>query len=180
MRVHLDAIGDTGLRVEYELDPADDEGLAAIEKSGEAVFLVPVTVTLDLQLLADTVEVRGHLATRLRLTCGRCLAEFEQDVKCELRCAYAPRPPERRHPTPKDLELNAEDVGLLFFDGQTIDTAEAVREEVMAAVPFRALCREDCRGLCPHCGTDLNIGRCQCAAAPVDPRLAVLATIRKP
>lgn len=178
MRVHLDAIKDTGLHLSYQFSPARDEGLADVERSGEAGFLTPVTVSLTLNRLADTVEVRGHLSVRLGLTCGRCMAEFEQDAAADFSCVFAPQPEERRHPTPGDLELGAEDVGLLFFDGQTLETDEAVREEVLALVPYRALCRPDCRGLCPKCGANLNTGACACAAAPVDPRLAVLAKLR--
>jgi uncharacterized protein len=178
MRVHLDAIQDTGLHLAYEFDPALDDGLAAVAESGEAAFLSPVYVALDLNRVADTVEVRGRLSVRLRLTCGRCLAEFEQEAAADFFGVFAPRPEERRHSTPGDLELNAEDVGLIFFDGQTIDTATAVREEVMAAIPYRALCREDCRGLCPHCGTDLNRGTCTCKTERINPRLAALARLK--
>lgn len=178
MQVHLDAIKDTGLHLSYEFSPAHDEGLADVEQSGEAAFLTPVTVSLELNRVADTVEVRGHLSVRLGLTCGRCLAEFEQNAATDFFCVFVPHPEERRHPTPGDLELDAEDVGLLFYDGPALETDEAVREEVLALVPYRALCRPDCRGLCPHCGANLNTGACTCTAAPVDPRLAVLSKLK--
>jgi uncharacterized protein len=178
MRVHLDTIKDTGLHLAYEFNPVRDEGLAEVERSGEAVFLTPVAVSLELNRVADTVEVRGHLSVRLGLTCGRCLAEFEQAAAADFSCVFVPQPEERRHPTPGDLELNAEDVGLLFYEGQVLETDEAVREEVLALVPYRALCRPDCRGLCPRCGTNLNTGPCTCPAAPVDPRLAVLSKLK--
>ena len=177
MRVHLDAIKENGLKAEFELDPAEDEGLRAVQQSGEAEFLGPILSRLELRPIADTIEVHGRLGTRLRLTCARCLTEFEQDLDRELHCTYAPRPPERRDPKAGDVELSADDVGLIFFEGRTIDTAEAVREEILAAIPYRALCREDCRGLCPHCGTDLNTGRCACVKKAADPRLAVLTRL---
>ncbi len=179
MRIHLNAIEDTGLRLQYAFDPAGDEGLRAVEENGEAVFLTPVSVALEIHRVADTVEIRGNLSVRLRLTCGRCLTEFEQDVDTDFFCVFVPRPEKRRHPSPGDLELDADDVSLFFFDGQAIDTDEAVREEVLGAIPFRALCREDCRGLCPQCGTNLNTGSCTCATGRIDPRLAVLAGVKK-
>ena len=179
MRVHLDAIKDTGLQLEFELHPSEDEGLAAVEASGEATFVGPIRVAMELTVVSDSVRVRGRVAARLRLACGRCLTAFEQDLEREFSCTYAPLPPERRHREPGDLELTADDVGLLFFDGDTIDTCDAVREEVMAALPLRPLCREDCRGLCPHCGTDLNTGACACTGERVDPRLAVLAQLKR-
>lgn len=178
MRVHLDAIQETGLRLDYELDPARDEGLAALTQSGEAAFAAPVRVILDLTRVSDTIEVRGRVATRLKLTCGRCLESFSQDLDREICCTYAPAPPERDHPTAGDLELSADDVGLIFFEGETLDTAEAVREEILAAVPYRPLCRDQCRGLCPHCGQNRNTGTCDCTEQKVDPRLAVLAKLK--
>jgi uncharacterized protein len=179
MRVHLDAIKDTGLHLAYEFNPARDEGLADVEQSGEAVFLGPVAVSLDLDRVADTVEVHGHLSAHLRLTCARCLAEFEQDAVADFFCVFTPQPEERRQPTPGDLELSADDVGLLFFEGQVLETDEAVREEVLALVPYRALCRPDCRGLCSRCGANLNTDLCTCPAAPGDPRFTVLSTFKK-
>jgi len=178
MRVHLDAIKDTGLRLDFELDPFRDEGLKAVVDDGEAAFTAPIRVTLALNRVSDSVEVRGRVSTRLQLTCGRCLATYEQELDREIFCTYAPAPPERDHPTAGDLELSADDVGLVFFDGDTIDTADAVREEIMAAIPFRPLCREDCRGLCPRCGADLNRETCRCSERPVDPRLRVLAQLK--
>lgn len=178
MRVHLDAIKDTGLHLEFEFDPSRDEGLMAVVGSGDAAFPAPIRVTLDLHRVSDTVEVRGRVATRLRLACGRCLEAFEQELDREVFCTYAPAPPEREHPTAGDLELSADDVGLVFFDGEAIDTAEAVREEIMAALPYRPLCREECRGLCPRCGADLNNEPCRCKEERVDPRLRVLAQLK--
>ncbi len=177
MRVHVDAIRENGMQVEFALDPSQDEGLSAVEKSGEARFRGPVAARLTLFPLSDTIEVRGELEVGLVLTCARCLAEFERDLHCDLFCAYAPRPAERRQPTAGDLELSTDDVGLIFFEGRTIDTAEAVREEILAALPYRALCRPDCRGLCPRCGANLNLETCACAAERIDPRLADLARL---
>ena len=178
MRIQLDAVKETGLKIEFGLDPLTDEGLSAVVQSGEARFLGPVHAQLDLHPVSDTIEVRGRLSVLLRLSCARCLTEFEQPVDCDLRCTYAPRPPERQHPKAGDLELSADDVGLIFFDGHAIDLSEAVREEILAAIPYRALCQPECRGLCPHCGANLNTETCDCAAGRIDPRLAGLTRLK--
>jgi uncharacterized protein len=60
----------------------------------------------------------------------------------------------------------------------TLDLSEAVREELLLAVPQYALCREDCRGLCPRCGADLNLGTCGCRPER-DPRWEALTRLRK-
>ena len=55
-----------------------------------------------------------------------------------------------------------------------IDLSEVVRQHLVLALPFAPRCREDCRGLCPSCGADLNIGPCACPKAEADPRLQIL------
>ena len=67
--------------------------------------------------------------------------------------------------------------GITFFSGNTIDLTAAVRENLLAELPMKATCREDCRGLCPHCGHNLNLGECGCRCREVDPRLASLGKL---
>jgi uncharacterized protein len=62
-------------------------------------------------------------------------------------------------------------------DATEVDLAPAIREELILAVPRYVLCREDCRGLCPRCGQDLNAGPCGCAPA-ADPRWQALASLK--
>ena len=59
-----------------------------------------------------------------------------------------------------------------------IDLTEAVQEQILLSLPLRPLCREDCKGLCPGCGEDLNKGACGCSGKAVDPRLAVLGNLK--
>jgi len=66
---------------------------------------------------------------------------------------------------------------ILLCDGETIDLTELIRETLVINEPSQVLCREDCKGLCTHCGADLNIAPCSCESFEVDPRLAVLRTL---
>ena len=61
-----------------------------------------------------------------------------------------------------------------IYESDLLDITEPVRESLLLAVPLQALCREDCRGLCPVCGADRNEGDCGCDTTSVDPRLAAL------
>ena len=63
------------------------------------------------------------------------------------------------------------------FDGKGIDVDEVVKEQILLAVPTRMLCREDCKGICPECGTDLNKGECACKKDDIDPRWAALKNL---
>ena len=77
-----------------------------------------------------------------------------------------------------ERELAEEDVDISYYRDDQIDLTELLREQFYLAVPMKPLCREDCRGLCPSCGTNRNTGTCQCQPAEtVDERLAPLRKI---
>jgi uncharacterized protein len=67
---------------------------------------------------------------------------------------------------------------LSVFDGEAIDVDEIVREQILLSVPDRALCDENCRGICLMCGTNLNAGSCECKSSEVDPRWAALKNLK--
>ena len=74
-------------------------------------------------------------------------------------------------------ELTEAEMSVSVFDGQAIDVDEMVKEQILLAVPTRMLCREDCKGICPECGTDLNVGECKCVKDDIDPRWAALKNL---
>lgn len=67
----------------------------------------------------------------------------------------------------------------IFVKNQKIDLSEPLEEELLLVLPAKTLCREDCRGLCPKCGKNLNLGDCGCGKSQGDPRLAILKTLLK-
>ena len=75
--------------------------------------------------------------------------------------------------------LSEEELSVSVFDGESIDVDEIVKEQILLAVPARTLCREDCQGMCPECGVDLNTGQCNCAVDEVDPRWAALKDLKQ-
>jgi len=77
-----------------------------------------------------------------------------------------------------EVELAPEDIEVGFYTGDGLFLADVVAEQVNLALPMKVLCGEECHGLCPHCGANLNRERCRCGPRPVDPRLAPLARWR--
>src|SRR5205823_14521077 len=77
------------------------------------------------------------------------------------------------------VELGEDDLDTFAFDGESVNLEPFLREQLVLAVPFAPLCREDCKGLCPQCGVDLNSGTCACEK-PIDPRLAALKGLKLP
>ena len=84
-------------------------------------------------------------------------------------------------PTPREgpeRQLSEDDLALSFYSGEEIDLAPLFTEQVILTLPTRALCREDCKGLCPRCGVNRNHETCECVEREPDPRLAVLRNLR--
>ena len=107
----------------------------------------------------DSILVRGTLATRVVLECRRCLKDVEQDVKVHVDLLFAE--------LGADEQEEAEgEVYPIPARGTELDLAGPVREQLLLAVPEFALCREDCKGLCPQCGADRNENECDCVSEP--------------
>jgi uncharacterized protein len=106
----------------------------------------------------------GRMSGEVEEECRRCLAPTRAKVDEELHLLFADA---------ADEESDDSDVYMLDSRATTVDLRPALREQWLLAAPGFALCREDCRGLCPKCGADLNLGPCGCAP-DIDPRWAAL------
>ncbi len=131
----------------------------------------PVEGELVLRSIGRTVHLGGQVRAVASLVCGACLARFEYQLVVPIdeefrRTAEAP--------APARPELAAEDFLIPAEPGDVIDLTEVVRQSLILALPIAPRCREDCRGLCPQCGADLNRGPCACQEREPDPRLAAL------
>jgi uncharacterized protein len=117
--------------------------------------------------------VDGWVELTLELTCNRCLKEFELPMHVNFE--------EQFYPTVdvvSGLPLASFDEDEIFpIDAHhQVDLTEAIRQNLLLALPMVAICQEDCKGLCPQCGHDLNLGPCECEPE-VDARLSVLKTL---
>jgi uncharacterized protein len=123
----------------------------------------------------QSVHVQGRLAARLGLVCGRCLEPFELAVDQKLELFYLQHRPDQGEED--EVELTERQMVVAYYRGPQIDLAEMVREQLHLGLPMKRLCREDCRGLCPRCGTNRNQSDCACPAEEPDPRLASLGKL---
>ncbi|MDR0839103.1 MAG: DUF177 domain-containing protein [Oscillospiraceae bacterium] len=153
-------IGVPGLQVRFE-DSPDLSGLkseSVLDIIGEPA--ARGVVRNDAGLLTMRVEIEA----KLLCACSRCTKEFERDISCELTASLS------------ESETAQEDPEYYYIEGTTLDTDEIIVTELILSAEQRTLCREDCRGLCDICGSDLNEGDCSCKPE-VDPRLAVLGRL---
>lgn len=124
------------------------------------------------------VLVKASLDVQTTLICGRCLEEFPRPSALDIEEEFFPTVD--LHSGPKVLPL-PEDEGDLRIDADhMLDLDEMLRQYVIADMPMKPLCRQDCSGLCSLCGTALNQGECDCDRAPVDSRWEALADLFRP
>lgn len=139
-------------RVEIEA-PVAEVGLPDAQWSGL------VRASLRVERSGDRVSVRGDMSAAAQLECVRCLREFSLEVSAPFT-VYADR---RGKSGSAEEELLERDDYMLFHDGRRLDLRESAREVLLLELPITPHCREDCPGLCPKCGADLNLGPCACA-----------------
>jgi uncharacterized protein len=139
--------------------------------------LSPIRGTLRFTNTGDLLLVRGILHTTVELECSRCLRLFEMPLRCEVEeqvelRAIAARPFE--HP---QVTIVPEEGDTLFLDGNMLDLTELIRQMLLVSLPIKPLHDEECRGLCPTCGADLNEGECSCERPVGHPAFAALARL---
>ena len=118
-----------------------------------------------------SILVKGVLHTEVEATCSRCLSLFTYPLTLNIEEEYFPT---------TDVVSGAslplpDEPGCFTIDAHHIlDLTEAIRQYALLATPMKLICREDCAGLCPNCGCNLNQGPCGCSVQETDPRWAKL------
>jgi uncharacterized protein len=128
----------------------------------------PLETHCEVTQSGESILVKGWVAGRMFLPCDRCLKKFERDFKSFFEVHYSHR--DDSQAPDEEEELAPEDMETVFFDGETLDLGDQVRQTVLLTVPMRVLCKEECRGLCPRCGCDRNQESCECTDLPGDSR----------
>ena len=126
------------------------------------------------QIIQD-IRVKGDLSTRLEWACARCLEPVLLDVERSFDLLYRPLGADAGR---AELSVTAAEAEVSYYEGEGLLLEDVLREQVLLAVPLKALCRDDCKGLCAHCGKNLNSGKCSCAEPVEDPRWNALKEIR--
>ena len=146
------------LDFQFELDLSD------VEFSGRYPISHPVAVSGEVRNTADILELTLNARTTLDAVCDRCGKEFKKAKNVSFACMLA-----------EELQNEDNDEIVLLEDG-VVDVGELARTAFILDMDTKTLCSEDCKGLCPRCGADLNLGPCSCKKE-TDPRLAVLAKL---
>lgn len=175
MLIRLKDIKDQGLSLEFAEDAQSFPAVVELFADQEIEILQPISTRLRATRVGDMVEVQGHSTTRVKLPCSRCLSALEVPVEANYELTFVKQlPPVTVEEDAEEVELSAEEMGLVEFHGEEIDLREAIQEQVILALPLRALCDEACRGLCPQCGANLNETGCQCPPSEFRNKFSIL------
>ena len=126
-------------------------------------FVEPVKIEGTLKNEDDIFVLDAKGTTAVTLQCNRCLAPIRKELCFEIKERFA-------HTGREDEETET-------FTGDQIDLADFVKRGIIGELPMKALCGEDCKGLCPVCGKDLNEGDCGCDTTYRDPRFESLRAL---
>ena len=172
---------------ELERHPVDfDENFppGAIELGADLRQSSPLHTTWRAQLIEEhrgkhsliqDIRLNGELATSIELACARCLEPVVRDVKRNFDLLYRPLGADAGR---EENAVSGTESEISYYEGEGLLLEDVLREQVLLAVPLKAICRQDCKGLCSQCGANLNAAQCSCAEPVEDPRWAALKEIR--
>lgn len=144
----------------------------------------PIHLSVSAYRLGDDLLLQGEIRGTLPLECARCLARYRAPFREPFRLVLEPAgirepaDPEGADSLTRYGICLGEELEAGWYRGSEIDLSGFVHQVVCLALPVQPLCREDCAGLCPHCGADRNAGPCGCPETPSRSPFAVLKVLR--
>ncbi len=177
--LHIEQIKDKNLFQDFEASAEVFPVLADMVQNHECEFLEPLRIRIKAFRVKELFEVEGAFQTRVRLTCSRCLKDFDTSLMSKFELTYTKELASITETSvEEEVELRVEDIGLLYFRGEEINLLDGIQEQVVMAFPLRSLCAQTCKGLCTQCGADLNQGDCGCKVEPTTNKFAVLKDLK--
>jgi uncharacterized protein len=150
--------------------PAD-----AFKAQGEYRIAEPVSLAFDIHKDKDQFHLVGDVKTTLELPCSRCLEPFRRPVDSHFDLRYQPK---SENTGDGEREIEEDDLTTAFYENEEIDLGQLMEEQFYLSLPMKPLCTDECKGLCPQCGTNLNRETCDCKRDWEDPRFAALRELK--
>ena len=165
-----------------------DETLApgAIDYAPDVRQVGPLTLKGQAELIVehrgpkefvDDIRLRAHFDGRFEVLCARCIDPVEMPLSGDFDLIFRPGGVDNE---PGEHAITEDETEIGYYEKSGLLLEDAVREQVLLALPGRTLCRQDCKGLCPTCGVDRNLSTCSCEERPADPRWNALAGFNAP
>jgi len=169
----------------HPLDFEEEFQPDVIDLGGEARQRTPLKASGHAELVEEhhgkhkvikDIRLRGRLTAGFELQCARCLEPVSQEIARDFELLYRPLGADAGR---DELSVTDAEAEIGYYQGDGLLLEDVLREQVVLAAPLKAICREDCRGLCPHCGRNLNLEQCTCAEPIEDPRWEALKGLRE-
>lgn len=124
----------------------------------------------------EDIRVQGNFATRIDINCARCLDPVTRDLNKDFDLLYRPLGVDAGR---DEISVTQAEADIGYYAGEGVLLEDILREQILLAVPIRTVCRDDCKGLCPQCGQNLNQGACQCSPPVGDTRWQALKELKQ-
>ncbi len=157
LKINLDSIREDPQIVSQEISGLDLDLDEAVSEKG------PIFLKYTLYRIGEKIYVQGRVKIEVKLTCVRCLIEFDAPLQADFLLVAVPA--EQYSPDQKEQESREsrkQDPVFISYSGGQLDLFQEIRSALILAIPMKPLCREDCPGLCHQCGARLAEGACAC------------------
>jgi uncharacterized protein len=161
MRIRVDEIPESGRTLRLHWDEERLRQFVPPDDPFNIKLIRPVNVVLNLNKSTDHIRITGEIEGSLEVDCHRCLRTFSFPINEDVDLYLIE---EDRAPEEDEKELDSEELTYEFFDGEVIEIDQLIAEQIFLTLPVKVLCSEDCKGICPGCGANLNEEACQCKA----------------
>ena len=148
---------DISQRIDYTMDLSD------VEMDGYKTFVSPVQISGEIRAFASSAELRVDVRYAYSMPCNRCLTETRKELHHSIS-----------HVLVNKLNDEEDFDDYIVVEGEKLDLDELIYSDIILLTPSKYVCKEDCKGLCPVCGQNLNEGDCTCQKQQTDPRLEAL------
>lgn len=177
---------DTSLKINV-LDILETPQEFKIEKSSEYLqdnlgeffkdikFDTPVHFSYRIYKTSKNVFIDGKLDLGILVKCSRCLREVIFMVNPTFNLIFTSL---NSITFKEEIDLKEEDLDISFYENNEIDLLQVIQEQIALSMPIKILCKENCLGLCQHCGADLNVEKCNCNTKAIDSRFEILKTLK--
>jgi uncharacterized protein len=147
--------------------------LTGMQSNGDITFIGPVQSDIIVRKEYDHLRVEGRVNTQVSLTCSRCLATFETSINSLFTIIFRKGTSQNVNEE-EEIELDEQDLISATYIGDEIDLAHEIEEQVAMEVTSKPLCSEECKGLCPVCGIDMNKNTCSCSRKELNLKFSAL------
>ena len=173
--LEVDKITEEGLTVDWKEEPAALSSYLENFSQIDFFFEKPLEATATVWRVGQSIMVKGKIEALLRLQCVRCLEEFSHPLSSTFEVTLFPS---KEASSEEEVELGEDDMECNFYEGGEIQLSEIACEQIFLEIPYQPLCDEDCKGLCPVCGKDLNRATCGCRREEPETGFAVLKKLK--